>query len=74
MFVKSIMAPQLENMHNEDNSFPAQNKHPGHFYYKPPTFMLHRNNVWSYLRSIKTRLKVGFASEGLVDFCPCSAI
>lgn len=59
-----MMVSQLENIYNEDNPFPSHSEHQGHFCKKVPPFMLHRNNAWSYLRSIKTRIKVGFASDG----------
>lgn len=65
MLIKSMTAPQLENnIHSEENPFPAHEEHPGHCYDKAATFTLHRSNVWSYLRSLETRLQVGLASDG----------
>lgn len=66
-----MTAPQLENnIHSEENPFPAHEEHPGHCYDKATTFTLHRSNVWR-----ETRLQVGLASAGEGSaVCSCSVI
>lgn len=75
MPVKSEMDLQLKNnIHSEDNPFPAHEEHLG-YCYKAATFRLHRSSVWSYVRSLETRIQVGFACdrEGSAFFS-CSPI